>query len=81
MPLSVTVGSGVDCVIHLKNAWLTTYGELPNIKLGTGSRVRIVCSGEDHIDGRGIYVPEGSSLELEAQVSFMSDQSRRIAMQ
>ena len=64
VPLSVTVGSGVDCVIHLKNAWLTTYGELPNIKLGTGSRVRIVCSGEDHIDGRGIYVPEGSSLEL-----------------
>lgn len=64
VPLSVTVGSGADCVIHLKNAWLTTYGELPNIKLGTGSRVRIVCSGEDHIDGRGIYVPEGSSLEL-----------------
>lgn len=64
VPLSVTVGSGVDCVIHLKNAWLTTYCELPNIKLGTGSRVRIVCSGEDHIDGRGIYVPEGSSLEL-----------------
>lgn len=64
VPLSVTVGNGVDCVIHLKNAWLTTYGELPNIKLGTGSRVRIVCSGEDHIDGRGIYVPEGSSLEL-----------------
>ena len=64
VPLSVTIGNGVDCVIHLKNAWLTTYGELPNIKLGTGSRVRIVCSGEDHIDGRGIYVPEGSSLEL-----------------
>ena len=40
------------------------WGELPNIKLGIGSRVRIVCSGEDRIDGRGIYVPEGSSLEL-----------------
>ncbi|MFR5051675.1 MAG: EAL domain-containing protein [Ruminococcus bicirculans (ex Wegman et al. 2014)] len=38
VPLSVTVGSGADCVIHLKNAWLTTYGELPNIKLGIGSR-------------------------------------------
>lgn len=64
VPLSVTIGNGVDCVIHLKNAWLITYGELPNIKLGIGSRVRIVCSGEDRIDGRGIYVPEGSSLEL-----------------
>lgn len=64
VPLSVTIGNGVDCVIHLKNAWLTIYEDLPIIKLGTGSRVRIVCSGEDHIDGRGIYVPEGSSLEL-----------------
>ena len=64
VPLSVTIGNGVDCVIHLKNAWLTIYEDLPIIKLGTGSRVRIVCSGEDRIDGRGIYVPEGSSLEL-----------------
>ena len=38
VPLSVTVGNGVDCVINLKNAWLTTYEELPNIKLGTGSK-------------------------------------------
>lgn len=64
VPLSVTVGNGVDCVIHMKNAWLTTGEDVPVIKLGAGSRVKMVCSGDNHIENRGIFVPEGSSLEI-----------------
>lgn len=64
VPLSVTIGNGVDCTVHLKNAWLTTDEDAPVIRLGKGSRTKMIFTGSNHIENKGIFVPEGTELEL-----------------
>lgn len=60
----VIIKDGVNCNLTLRNASLMTDKENPVITVGKDSSVVITIEGENEVLGRGIWVPQSSSLEI-----------------
>lgn len=60
----VVVKDGIKSKIVLENVRVKTEKENPSIMLGENSEVELAVVGKNEFDGKGIYVPESSSLRI-----------------
>lgn len=60
--LCITVKDGCECTLVINNVKIFASDDCPIMKLGSGSRVRLICEGSNSFDKRGILVPADSFL-------------------
>ncbi len=62
--LPVTVKENTECEIVLKNVCIEPEPDTPALILQQGSRVRLVCEGDNLFEKSMILVPEGAQLRI-----------------
>lgn len=58
----IMIKNEIKTRITLENVHIKTEKDFPTIALGEGAEVELAAEGENDFDGRGIYVPQSSSL-------------------
>lgn len=58
----IMIKNGIKTKITLENIRIKTEKDFPTIAVGEGASAELVISGDNDLDGRGIYVPQSSSL-------------------
>lgn len=64
VPMTIAVKDRSDCTITLKDAYFESPDDQPDIRLGNGSKVKLICVGKNKLSKRGILVPESAELEI-----------------
>lgn len=60
----IMIKNGIKTRITLENIRIKTEKDFPTITLGENSDVELIVSGDNDLDGRGIYVPQSSTLSI-----------------
>ena len=60
----IAIKSGIRSKITLENIRIKTEKDLPTISVGEDTDAELIIVGENDLDGRGIYVPQRSSLTI-----------------
>lgn len=58
----IRIKDGLECVLVLRDARIKSIDDLPCIEVGYGANLTICLEGNSVLNGRGIFVPETSSL-------------------
>ena len=62
--MHIKIKDGMDCTLVLKDVRLNSVDDLPCIELGKGSKLQLKIEGNCYLNQKGIYVPEGATLEF-----------------
>ena len=60
----IMIKNGIKTKITLENIRIKTEKDFPTITVGESSDTELIINGENDLDGRGIYVPQSSSLTI-----------------
>lgn len=60
----IVIKDGIKTRIVLDNVRVKTEKDIPSIMVGVNSEVELAVVGKDEFDGKGIYVPQSSSLNI-----------------
>ncbi|MDE7194312.1 MAG: EAL domain-containing protein [Oscillospiraceae bacterium] len=60
----IIVKNGIKTKITFEDAYMKNDSEYPIISAGEGSEVELEIKGENELNGKGIYVPDSSSLHM-----------------
>lgn len=60
----IMIKNGIKTKITLENIRIKTEKDFPTITVGEGSDTELIINGDNDLDGRGIYVPQSSSLTI-----------------
>lgn len=60
----IMIKNGIKTKITLENIRIKTEKDFPTITVGEESDTELIISGDNDLDGRGIYVPQSASLSI-----------------